>query len=95
LDFIDLNYYTGAFMPIGKACLPVMSNEKGERILAICTECQSEYNSESSAMQALCPDCAHWLYGHPNCPHQIEKGRCKLCYWNGNSSDYVKKLKVQ
>jgi predicted RNA-binding Zn-ribbon protein involved in translation (DUF1610 family) len=44
-------------------------------------------------MASLCPECAHHLYGHENCRHVLEKGRCIHCYWDGSISEYVKKLK--
>ena len=30
------------------------------------------------------------FYGYPNCNHVFENGRCVLCYWDGNKSDYLK-----
>ena len=33
---------------------------------AICDECGSEFLRASSKMMALCPECAHVLYGYPN-----------------------------
>ena len=72
-----------------------MNEKSSERKTAICAECQSEYFSDSSVMQALCPDCAHWLYGHANCRHQFDNGRFIFCYWNGTSSDYIMKLKTE
>lgn len=41
---------------------------------------------------SLCPDCAYKLYGYPNCPHEFEKGYCKKCGWNGQTSEYLKSL---
>jgi len=58
-----------------------------------CVECESEYYTDTSKMAALCPDCSHYLYGYENCLHVIENNRCKKCYWNGQSSEYVNKLK--
>ena len=43
-------------------------------------------------MLALCPECAHHLYGHPNCTHSFLGGRCSLCGWDGSRSAYVEKL---
>lgn len=59
----------------------------------ICDECGSEYLKSSSKMDSLCPECAHILYGYPNCEHVFEDGRCIHCYWNGKSSAYIKGLK--
>lgn len=47
----------------------------------------------SSNMMALCPECAHYLYGYPNCCHRFENGRCVYCHWNGSESAYIKSLK--
>ncbi len=58
-----------------------------------CDECGSVYRASKSQMAALCPECAHYLYGYPNCAHEFEHGRCVLCHWDGSVSDYVKTLK--
>lgn len=60
-----------------------------------CDECSNEYYSSSSAMMSLCPDCSHKLYGYPNCDHKFIHGRCAKCYWNGESSEYIKGLKKE
>ena len=56
----------------------------------ICVECESDYFEGSSKMTELCPDCAHKLYGHPNCEHKFEKGNCTKCGWNGQTSQFLK-----
>ena len=61
----------------------------------VCDECKSEYYADSSKMRNLCPECSHILYGHENCDHQFVNGRCLKCFWNGNASEYIKKLKDQ
>ena len=58
-----------------------------------CVECKSQYYADVSAMQELCPECAHYLYGYENCDHHFENGRCIRCYWDGNVSDYIKGLR--
>jgi predicted RNA-binding Zn-ribbon protein involved in translation (DUF1610 family) len=58
-----------------------------------CAECGSAYVAARSGMAGLCPECAHWLYGHPNCDHEMVGGRCSKCGWDGSVSDYVKGLK--
>lgn len=55
-----------------------------------CNECGSEFLKSSSKMEALCPECAHIIYGYPNCSHVFENGRCIYCYWDGSRSDYIK-----
>ncbi|MBX2843416.1 MAG: hypothetical protein KTR26_16715 [Flammeovirgaceae bacterium] len=64
--------------------------EKMDREIRVCVECRSEYFVDSSRMAELCPECACHLYGYENCDHKFENGRCINCYWNGNSSDYIK-----
>ena len=46
-------------------------------------------------MMGLCPECAHILYGYPNCAHHFHDGRCVNCYWDGSKSVYIKKLNQQ
>lgn len=60
---------------------------------AVCDECGSLFIKESSQMMALCPECAHILYGYPNCHHHFQNGRCIYCYWDGSESDYITHLK--
>ena len=60
---------------------------------AVCDDCGSEFLKGSSKMMALCPECAHYLYGYPNCRHVFENGRCVRCYWDGSESAYIKSLK--
>jgi len=64
-----------------------------EREIKKCAECESDFYSDTSAMEGLCPECSHHLYGHINCDHRFENGRCTKCNWNGISSDYINKLK--
>ena len=61
--------------------------------LAICDECGSLFFKGSSQMMGLCPECAHVLYGYPNCDHHFQDGRCVNCYWDGSESAYIKSLK--
>ena len=62
-----------------------------ENELAVCDECGSLFFKGSSQMMGLCPECAHVLYGYPNCPHHFQNGRCVNCYWDGSKSEYIKK----
>lgn len=60
-----------------------------------CDECESPFYAASSAMKSLCPECAHLLYGHPNCDHSFAAGSCTKCGWNGARSVFTEKLKPQ
>jgi predicted RNA-binding Zn-ribbon protein involved in translation (DUF1610 family) len=56
-----------------------------------CSECESDFYTESSLMKSLCPECSHNLYGYQNCKHEFKNKRCIHCYWDGNTSEYLKK----
>jgi hypothetical protein len=58
--------------------------------ISICIECESEYFTKSSKMNGLCVECSHQLYDYKNCAHEFNNGRCTKCYWNGNTSEYIK-----
>jgi len=64
-----------------------------EREIKECDECRSLYYKEASEMLALCPECAHYLYGCKKCEHHFEMGRCIKCYWDGSTSDFIISLK--
>ncbi|MGV3612387.1 MAG: hypothetical protein ACO1N0_15620 [Fluviicola sp.] len=66
-----------------------------DKKLAVCEECESDYFAKTSEMMSMCPDCSHYLYNYPNCVHEFENGRCIHCYWNGNTSEYLRKIKDQ
>jgi len=66
-----------------------------EKELALCDECGSLFFKGSSQMMGLCPECAHILYGYPNCDHHFQDGRCVNCYWDGSKSMYIKKQNQQ
>jgi hypothetical protein len=57
-----------------------------------CDECRSDYFAHFSYMAALCPECAHLLYGYPECVHEFVGDRCRLCFWDGSRSEYTKNL---
>lgn len=57
-----------------------------------CDECGSSFFAETSRMAALCPECAHHLYGYPACEHSFVAGRCEKCGWDGSVSPYVASL---
>ena len=58
-----------------------------EKELVVCDECGSLFFKGSSQMMGLCPECAHILYGYPNCAHHFHEwsvcelllGRLKEC----------------
>jgi uncharacterized Zn ribbon protein len=58
-----------------------------------CDECESEYLASSSKMVNLCPECADYLYGYENCPHQMKNGICINCLYNGKSPKFIARLK--
>ena len=60
------------------------------RPIATCDECASDYYADASPMDALCPECAHLLYGYPGCDHVLVDGRCARCRWNGATSPYLR-----
>ncbi len=66
-----------------------------EKELALCDECGSLFFKGSSKMMGLCPECAHVLYGYPNCDHHFQNGRCVNCYWDGSESAYIKSLRKE
>jgi predicted RNA-binding Zn-ribbon protein involved in translation (DUF1610 family) len=60
-----------------------------------CDECGSEFYKDSSSMKHICSECSSILYGYENCKHKFVNNRCVKCYWNGNSSSYIEKLKAE
>ena len=62
-------------------------------LVASCDECKSDFFIDKSQMKNLCPECAHYIYGYENCKHEFIDGHCSKCYWNGNSSTYIDKIK--
>ncbi len=58
-----------------------------------CAECGSPFRGGSSQMASLCPECAHWLYGYPNCQHDMADGPCRRCGWTGATTPYIEGLK--
>jgi predicted RNA-binding Zn-ribbon protein involved in translation (DUF1610 family) len=70
-----------------------MELEENEKEITLCDECRSEYYSHTSEMTNLCPECSHILYGYKNCHHEFVNNRCEKCFWNGNTSEYLKRIK--
>jgi predicted RNA-binding Zn-ribbon protein involved in translation (DUF1610 family) len=68
-----------------------MNNELSNKQLKVCDECKSQFYSDTSKMENVCPECSHLLYGYENCMHQFVKNRCIKCYWDGSTSEYLKK----
>lgn len=64
-----------------------------DREVRECDECRSEFYADASAMAGLCPECAHMIYGYPNCEHAFVEGRCVKCRWDGSVSDFVRSLR--
>lgn len=72
------------------------NDDMAERVYdGTCDECGSTYVATSSVMTALCPECAHHLYGYAACRHRMVAGRCEICGWDGSVSDYVASLKAE
>jgi predicted RNA-binding Zn-ribbon protein involved in translation (DUF1610 family) len=67
--------------------------EKPALHLAACDECGSDYAADQSVMAAMCPECAHHIYGYPNCAHSFAAGRCVHCLWDGRTSPYIRSLR--
>ncbi len=65
---------------------------ENEQLTQTCGECASSYLSAASKMAELCPECAHYLYGYPNCDHVCVNDRCTKCGWDGSRSDYIRGL---
>ena len=61
-------------------------------LIRTCDECGSAYLASSSQMASLCPECAHILYGYPNCEHVFRAGKCVKCLWDGSRSEYIRSL---
>lgn len=69
--------------------------ERSEREQRQCDECGSNYFADTSQMHALCPACAHGLYGYANCPHDMQPSgpvarRCARCGWDGSRSAFLR-----
>ena len=64
-----------------------------DEIVKVCDECASRYYANSSKMESLCPNCAHYLYAYENCLHKMKDSRCKICGWDGTISPFIAKLK--
>jgi DNA-directed RNA polymerase subunit RPC12/RpoP len=62
------------------------------RAVKPCAECGSWYLVDASKMGGLCPECAHHLYGYPNCDHAFVDGRCSRCGWDGSRSKFIRDL---
>lgn len=63
-----------------------------DRAIRLCDECGSAYFIDASTMNALCPECAHHLYGYLNCVHTLVDGHCSLCGWDGSPSKFASAL---
>ncbi len=64
-------------------------NKKYNKNITVCDECGSEYYSEKSEMNSLCPECTHIIYGYNNCDHVFDGNcRCTKCHWDVSKSQY-------
>lgn len=72
-----------------------LGSAKEHRPTKRCDECGSDYFGAQSPMAQLCPECSHWLYGYPRCPHEFAGGRCSKCGWDGSVSEYVRGIQAQ
>lgn len=68
------------------------SHDEQHPRMQTCVECESEYVAATSTMYELCPECAHHIYGYPNCEHAFDAGRCTKCRWDGSRSKYIRTL---
>jgi NMD protein affecting ribosome stability and mRNA decay len=69
--------------------------DAGQQAMRCCDECGSDYIAAASQMSRMCPECAHWLYAYPRCPHEFELGRCSRCGWDGSVSAYLRSLHAE
>lgn len=60
-----------------------------ESLKGPCDECGSLFLGSATKMDGLCAECAHQLYGYPACIHDITKGRCAKCGWDGSVSAFL------
>ena len=81
----------GHHVPVGERSLMTEFPDQN-RATRTCDECGSTYFVDASKMDALCPECAHHLYRHPNCDHAFVDGRCRHCAWDGSRSKYIRDL---
>lgn len=58
-----------------------------------CEECGSQIIRSTATMSGLCRECAHWLYGKSACDHDFLKGACRICGWDGSTSEYITSIK--
>lgn len=69
-------------------------DDMAHRVTRTCDECNSSFFVSASHMAGLCPECAHYLYGYPNCAHDLVAGRCQKCGWDGSTSPFIASLKA-
>ena len=61
--------------------------------IKVCEECGSKYYAASSPMNSLCPECSHIIYGSEPCDHEFDGKRCRKCFWDGSTTEYITGLK--
>lgn len=94
LTFTDLRYKRSRSDAL-RATTAAHAMDTDHQRIKVCDECGSDYFASASSMSQLCPECSHWLYGYPRCPHEFTEGRCSKCGWDGSVSDYVRGLRAQ
>lgn len=52
--------------------LIILKMEDQLRNITFCDECNSDYYTDISQMENLCPECSYILYGCQNCNHDFE-----------------------
>jgi RNase P subunit RPR2 len=58
-----------------------------------CDECGSPFTQGTAAIDRLCAECAHLLYGYPACQHDLDStGSCSRCGWDQSRSQYTASL---
>jgi len=72
-----------------------VGNFQPENAKTRCDECGSDFFVAASEMYALCPECAHVLYGYEPCVHVFNHGHCVKCFWDGSTSLYVEQIKAR
>lgn len=79
---------TEPFLPV-----PSPMSHSSNHNLPVCAECGSSFFHDSSGYTSLCRECAHWIYGSPECVHEFQEQQCSKCGWDGSTSGFIQQLK--